>query len=469
MTRRSVKPAKSAADALPIVERRAAIDSNAIHVIHASPTGEPMITEAPDRRLSAARLAAEIDALRREVAAAPSWRYREKYVDRGRVQPPFYILDFRDAGDEAGDDLLDEPLFATRSAALRVKHVTRRREAGSEDYWQLIHAAALDAQLGRFFEMYRDGYLQPPGARTAPAGEPRPHPRFDGKRFVFRLRSPSRTIVGVGPAGVSGEGAVRGVVCKDGRPLGGAEVELCLDDGLSILRRSADAEGRFWFARVPAGNHRLHVRGHALTAEIKVEPFGCVRGRVLDPTAQPVVGARVELLAPDGEAFDATTDSVGAFSVGCAPAWALRVRVPGFMFTAAISFQVEGAVAITVVNQHGKPLAGIEVVLAREQVEVGRKATDAGGRAKFEGLIPGRHTVNVPGHRVCAAPQRTAEIRGTLRGPGGPHELVLMAGDEVAGTTRSDAGGSFAFPRVAPGSYSIRSAAGLMLRRKDRS
>lgn len=424
-----------------------------------------MITATPDSSLTTDRLAAEIARFQGELGQASSWRYREKYVDRGALLDPFYILEVRAPAGDDGDDLMDEPLFATRAPALAIKHITRHGRPGDADYWRTIDSAGARVRFDRFFEMYRGGYLEPPGFRDEHDGARRGHARLEGKRFVFRLQSPARTVVGLGPATHAGGGAVYAVVKRDGQPLASTDIELRLSDG-GIIKRRSDDQGRFWIARVPAGTHTLRVPGHALTAEITAEPFGCVRGQV---TAQGAgaAGVRVELTAPDGEVFAAAADDGGAFHVGSVPAFPFIVRIPSFLFTATISVRAEAEIAITLRDGYGEPLA-TEVVLLRDQVEVARQTSSVAGAARFTGLVAGRYTVTVPGRRLYATRVRPGELRGTLTGVPGPIELELVADGAVVAATRSDAEGCFAFAGVAPGGYALR-AGDLLLRRRSGS
>jgi hypothetical protein len=386
-----------------------------------------MITATPDLALTEERLAAELARFQGELAQAPDWRYREKYVDRGEALEPFYILDFRAAGSDTGDDLMDEPLFATRMAALQVKHVTRDGAPGTPGYWRPITPAALGARLDRFLEMFRGGYLQPPGWRDEYDGARRTHERIEGRRFLFRVQSPTRTIVGRGPSAHAGVGAVQGVITKDGAPLAAADVELALADG-SVLRRRTDAQGRFWISRVPAGAHRLRVPGHAMSTTVTFEPFGCVRADVTNQSGA-AAGIRVELVAPDAEIFGAVSDHAGAVHVGPVPAFPFTVRIPSFLFTANISVRAEASIAATLRDAYGKLRAGAEVALHRDGTEIARTTSDAAGAMRFGDLPAGRYTVTVPGYRLYATRHGSGDAPGTVSAAGAVAlELVTERG-----------------------------------------
>lgn len=144
--------------------------------------------------------------------------------------------------------------------------------------------------------------------------------------------------------------SLQGIVRNEsGRPVEQAQV--FLDPGASQRAMRTDAEGRFRFIGVPAGNHRLRVQrigfeprdttvataGPIVEIDIRLQrltslsevavrtrPTG-VYGTVLErDSLKPVAGARIELLG--GRTRD-TTDAAGSFSMGLAPTGTFMLRV----------------------------------------------------------------------------------------------------------------------------------------------
>jgi len=325
-----------------------------------------MITGQPDSSLDLARLEREMAALRAEVASAPQWFFREKYVDRGSRLDPFYLLDFRRTVDDPGDDLLGEPLFATRSRALTVKRITRERGTENGGYWQPIAAADLVERLERFMTMYREDYLQPPGTRGDLLKPELQHPQFEAKRFLFRIGAESKKLLGVGPkmfAGLALAGALRGQVTDEGgTPLVGVTVELITET--ETLSRETRSGGLFWFSRVPPGKHRVRVKDRtAVVQVIEEEDFGNVRGWLADPDGRPVDGAEVQLYAPDGEVFRGWSNASGKFIVGLLPAFKHRLQIPDFLFTTRVNVVSDAVIGGAICDEQGVALAGKTILL----------------------------------------------------------------------------------------------------------
>lgn len=297
-----------------------------------------MITGQPDSSLDLARLEREMAALRAEVAAAPRWFFREKYVDRGPLDP-FYILDYRAEAEveDAGDDLMGEPLFATRSRALAVKRITRERSAEEGGYWQPIAGADLVGRLERFMTMYREDYHQPPGTRGDLLKPELQHPRFEAKRFLFRIGTEGRKLLGVGPkmfAGLAREfAALLGTVTDQaGVPLRGITVEII--GSHSRAQRVTRSDGQFFFSRLLPGNYRIRFGGtQFVVSQENGETFGRLRARVTDAQHQPLIGVVSEIVATDNEAFTGPTDSGGNFDFGPLPACGMAYRIPGHRFS----------------------------------------------------------------------------------------------------------------------------------------
>jgi hypothetical protein len=295
-----------------------------------------MITGRPDLSLNLSRLEREIQAFRQEVNARDQWFIREKYVDRAQMDP-FYILLFTHQLEDRGDDLMGEPLFATRATALTVKRLTRLPEGTDRSYWRPITRDDLIARLDRFMTMYREDFLQPPGYIGDRQTTSRHHPRFRNKRFLYRIGSPGRSIIGVGSQRFANRencGALRGrVVDENGRPLVGAAVELISET--RPLRRITSEGGLFWFSRVPFGNYNLSVVGKSCIIRISQEEFGNARGTLFNSNRRILTGENIEFYAPDEELFEAVSDARGSYSVANLISGPYRVKVAGHQITGA--------------------------------------------------------------------------------------------------------------------------------------
>lgn len=417
-----------------------------------------MITGQPDTSLDLARLEREMAGLRATVAAAPRWFFREKYVDREPLDP-FYILDVRQRVDDPGDDLLGEPLFATRSRALTVKRITRQHGGEDGGYWQPIANRDLVGRLERFMTMYRDDYLQPPGYRGGLHRPDTQHPRFDGKRFLFRIGVPGRSLVGVGPkmfAGLALAGALRGQVSDgSGTSLVGVTVEL--DSEAGTVRRQTRAGGLFWFSRVPPGRYRVRMRDQACTVQvIEEEAFGNVRGWLADQDGRPVDGGEVELHAPDGEIFRGWSNASGKFSVGLLPAFKYVLRIPGFLFTTQVSVVSDAVIGGTICDDQGAAIAGGTVLLKQEGREVAQAVTDAKGNFRFDGLLAGRYQIELSGYRLYSKRALGGTIQGMVKGAAGPMVVELVAREKIVAVERTTREGQFWFEDVVPGRYLVR-------------
>lgn len=297
-----------------------------------------MITGKADPTLDPMRLERAVAGFRRQVAAVPRWFFREKYVDRGPLDP-FYILDYRTESevDTAGDDLMGEPLFATALPGVTVKRMTREPEGEGGSYWRPIEAGDLVHRLDRFLTMYREDCLQPPGYRGDLHEPTYRHPRFEKKKFVYRVGPSTSAVVGVGSRIFAGQGlfgAIRGrLLDEGGEPVAGALILANSQTG--TLERHTDEEGFFRFSRLAEGAVRLTVEGRETKIErIDSEDFGSLRGSVEDTGSQALAGVEVVLEAPDGETFRTVTDASGSFSILRLPVGSYALRIPGYRFDA---------------------------------------------------------------------------------------------------------------------------------------
>ena len=361
-----------------------------------------MIRSRPDPSLSLAALESQIQGYRREVAAARSWYFREKYIDRGPGDP-FYILEFRESVQEPGDDILDEELFQTRKPGFRFVSMTRSKSGSGYAYWQQIDSDRLLKRLDSFLTMFREDYLQPPGAK-ADRNDPRStHEIFRNKRFLFEIRSPRKSITGVGPKKYAGQGigAIRGKLTDEtGAPLVGAIVDLVV--GQQTISRRTAAEGVFWFTRVPPGKYTLRVRDKSCQVRVVAyEYFGNVRGQITDPAGSPLENMEIKLIAPDAEEFAGWSDVSGNFVTGPLPALSYILRIPGHPFTVERTTYVNDAVIGGVLlTRGGDPLGGQAVVLKQSGTEVRRMITDPRGDFRFADLPAGRYQIEIPGQEI---------------------------------------------------------------------
>lgn len=419
-----------------------------------------MITGQADPTLDPARLERAVAGFRREVAAAPRWFFREKYVDRGPLDP-FYILDYRAEAEveDAGDDLMGEPLFATRSRALAVKRITRQRSGKEDGYWQPIAGADLVGRLERFMTMYREDYLQPPGARGDLLSPDQQHPRFEGKRFLFRIGAEGRKLLGVGPkmfAGLALAGALRGQVTDEGgTPLVGVTVELITET--ETLSRETRSGGLFWFSRVPPGRYRVRVRDRASVVQvIEEEEFGNVRGWLADPDGRPVDGTEVQLHAPDGEVFSGWSNASGKLTVGLVPAFKYRLQIPDFLFTTQVSVVSDAVIGGTICDEQGVVLAGETILLKRDGNGVAQALTDDQGNFRFDGLAAGSYQLELPGRQLHSKTGLGGTIEGTVTDTTEPVAVELVAEGDVAAEERATEDGKFWFQSVVPGRYQVK-------------
>lgn len=295
-----------------------------------------MITGKPDLLLNLPRLEREIQAFRREVSAGNQWYIREKYVDRGPLDP-FYILQFTNRVEERGDDLMGEPLYASRSAALTVKRLTRLPEGTDRSYWRAIARDDLIGRLDRFMTMYREDFLQPPGFRGDLHNPNQQHQRFREKRFLYRVCSPNKEIIGVGSqkfANMEDFSAIRGIVRDDnGIPLAEATVELVTNT--ATFQRVTGEEGEFWFSRISPGRYTLRVSGRDAHIAISKENFGNVQGTLFVGNRTILPGESISLLAPDEETFETVSNNTGKYGMPKLISGTYKVKVRGREIAAA--------------------------------------------------------------------------------------------------------------------------------------
>lgn len=417
-----------------------------------------MITSRPDLLLNLPRLEREIQAFRSQIQANQQWYIREKYVDRAQMDP-FYILLFTHQLEDRGDDLMGEPLFTTRSTALTVKRLTRLPEGTDRSYWRPINRDELIARLDRFMTMYREDFLQPPGFRGDLHNPRQEHQRFREKRFLYRVGSRQREFIGIGSKMFAGSpllGAIRGKVTDEsGAPLVGVTVEV-VSTGGTVSRQTMD-EGLFWFSRVQPGNYRVRVKDRACVVQvIEYEEFGNVKGWIADQEGRPIVGAEVQLYAPDREVFSGWSNASGKFTTGPLPAFPYILSIPGFLFTHQVTVVSDAIIGGILHDEQGAPLAGRALILKKDGSEVAQTTTDARGNFLFSELLGGRYQVELPGCRLYAKEIVGGTIKGKISDASAPMKLELIAKGEVLTEERTTARYNFLFENVVPGTYRVR-------------
>ncbi|MCP5051992.1 MAG: carboxypeptidase regulatory-like domain-containing protein [bacterium] len=417
-----------------------------------------MITTKPDSSISLARLEGEVRAFREEIKRGERWYIREKYVDRGKASDPFYILQFRDKIEDPGDDLMGEPLFATRSAALKVKRITRQKEGTNGSYWQPIAADELMGRLERFMTMYRDDFLQPPGYYGDMYKPKQEHPRFKEKRFLFRIGSGRREIISVGSKMFAGHplfGALRGqVMDENGASIVGVIVELVSDE--ETISRTTQDEGLFWFSKVQPGKYNLHIKGRGCEVkDIQYEEFGNVKGWVSDNDNNPVAGAEVQLYAPDREIFSGWSNASGKFTTGPLPAFPYVMSIPGFLFTHQVTVVSDAIIGGILHDEQGKTLAGRTLILKQGDKETARETTDAKGNFMFSELLGGRYQIELPGTRLYSKEIAGGTIKGKIHDASAPMKVQLIAKEKAVIEERITSQYNFLFENVVPGNYRV--------------
>jgi hypothetical protein len=322
-----------------------------------------MISGTPDKTLGLERLENEIHSFRREVSRGATWFFRERYIDRCRLDP-FYILEFKDTAGERGDDTWNEELFQTRYRHLRAVCMTRERTGTDTSYWREIPKNSLIQRLDNFLKMFREDYLQPPGFRGDIFRPENKHDIFNQKKFLFEIRSPRKSIIGVGPkmyAGL-GIGAIRGQVTdENGKSIAGAIVELITAKEKKV--RKTNADGLFWFSKIPPGKYIVRVSENRCKVQvIREEYFGNAKGWIADQDGRPIEDTEVQLISPDAEIFTGFSNNSGRFMAGPLPPFPYILRIPDHLFSLTKYVYVSDAVIGGVLkSQDGRPVAGYSI------------------------------------------------------------------------------------------------------------
>ncbi|MEZ6196851.1 MAG: sigma-70 family RNA polymerase sigma factor [Planctomycetota bacterium] len=294
---------------------------------------------------------------------------------------------------------------------------------------------------------------EPPRRKDASAAGPARAALVEGSALEARRPrslppAPSRT-------GRGAEAPSLTVVWSDGTPASGILVRVTdLDEPDGDFRardRRTDAEGRL--ALEVAGPRREYraLRGGALVAdgradEVLVVPRGRdVSGVVVDAAGRPVAGAALWISQdndPDRGGIAGTTDAEGRFAIRSVGGYSIAARAAAHGASARyplVGLPVEasdrrlvlavGAPPLRgrVVDEKGRPVAGVRGRLAREHGEGAREnetppaldlVADASGRFVVEGLAAGRVELRLrapgraPGrHLLEIAAAGTDEVR----------------------------------------------------------
>ncbi|MBX3270948.1 MAG: carboxypeptidase regulatory-like domain-containing protein [Sandaracinaceae bacterium] len=277
-------------------------------------------------------------------------------------------------------------------------------------------------------------------------------------RFTLEQRFEGDTSVRVPlPPG----GRVAGLVVDDrGDPVAGARVSVEREGApLPPWVVGTDAAGLFEIDTLHAGAHALTVdaAGYGPVARSGVEPggdrlrvelarVGSVAGRVVAEDGTPRADATI-LLAGSGiwPARQARSDADGSFRFAAVPPGTYEARAHSGTLVAEPRRGIEvepgtrafltltlrsGAVLTGIVTDYdtGRPLAGVEITVAAEALDVAPRAvtSDAQGRFRVAGVQ--RAT-----HRVSLWADGYVPVTALEHDPGAPLEVALTPGGALSG------------------------------------
>jgi hypothetical protein len=247
------------------------------------------------------------------------------------------------------------------------------------------------------------------------------------------------------------------IVDPSGAPVPDAEVLIQIAGGTSSALCHSDAHGRWHVDRLPAGRHAASASAaqffddrasvfetdgvHARSGiAVSVAVGGEISGIVVDLAGAPVAGAAVR-----GLATALTTDATGHFhSFGERPgtsqvaaATATAASPPAQVVLgrgghAELRLVVQPArLAGTVVDAHGAPAAGVDIVAIPDRGLVLSGQTDAAGRFDLGGAVPGSYKITVERNR-----QIGVELTATAQVTAAPHPVALVLPAHAAITGR---------------------------------
>lgn len=265
----------------------------------------------------------------------------------------------------------------------------------------------------------------PTPADAAPATNPAPPPAEAGARLegLVLAAADGAPVAGAEVRATSGGDTSSGIVLSGDEPLGSA---------------TTDADGRFVFASLPAGEVcTLHVRAAGFAAasvgllvpnppaeaqpvEIRLEAGGRILGRVLDPDGIPVPGATV-LLDFDAD-LGAVADAEGRYAIedlAFGTLYEVEARAPGFASSEDVEdLLLDEASPLLEIDLHLRRAATLLVYVVDErggaipEIEeaglgpypfagwAGETDPDAPGLVRFVDVDPGRQRLQIsaPGY-----------------------------------------------------------------------
>lgn len=415
-----------------------------------------MITNPVNTKLNLSSLEKELIAIQKKIHPNGDYFFREKYVDRGTYDP-FYILRIKTEINAEGDDLLDEPLYATGLQFCQIKYLCRESNGLNQGYWKAITGSTLNKRINRFLDMFRYDYIQPPGTRSTLNGTKESHPQLKGKRYLYEISSPWKTITGIGPSGFTGmltDGAIRGQITDlNGNPASNIEIELVMPN--QTLTRKSEEGGLFWFAKIPKGTYRLRLPYYSGQIHLFYEPFGLVKGNVSMMDENNPASA-VELEAPDGTIFNAKVEPSGDLKPIKLPAFHYKIRIPDHYFKNAIRLEGNTVISGLLKDPGGEPIPGATILILAKEVVLAKRISKPNGSFRFELSEQGPYKLKVPGYALYAKKASPSAIEGQVAEQEQPVLIELIANGNVISSQRTDSSGHFKFRGLTPGNYKIR-------------
>jgi hypothetical protein len=203
-------------------------------------------------------------------------------------------------------------------------------------------------------------------------------------------------------------------------------------------------------ARAAATVQRATAGPTLASAAAPPAPEGFVGGRVVDPSDQPIAGARVGC-EDDASGAGATSGADGAFELaasascravathaGFAPSEPARLT-PGTPLT--LRLRAAGAIAGQVVDEQGSPVAevaiAIESFVSDEPTSVpaglsrAQPSSDPAGAFRLEGLLGGRYVLTA--HVADRPPASSAQVHVRAGGTTEGVRIVVGAGATLTG------------------------------------
>jgi len=319
--------------------------------------------------------------------------------------------------------------------------------------------------------MYKEDYLQPPGTRSITKGIHRPHPRLTGLCFNYKISSPGRIIIGIGPKKCSETlGAVSGRILDESKnPLNGIQVKLRVvkaeksEENILILQQKTNNNGEFWFSKVPSGDdlqHFIRIEGKRLRFNfIDQKPFGKIRGKLSDVKLHPLI-LSINLCSPDGEIFKALADNYGQFITESLPTFPYKLKIEGFELNVDFKYSGDTLISGMIKDVHGNPMKKRRVKLKLKGKQIQKITTDTNGFFTFENLYPGEYTLEIP--KIPSYLSGEGTINGNIKNlDNNPIRsqwvhLVSKSDKKVIDFTRTDEHGNFKFIELETGIYIIR-------------